>query len=217
MRNSWWLVSQKHLDYREENAVLELRRFDSHRYSTRQVILSDVSDIPLARFAKPQTHRAAANNVQSVDHWRFLAPTASIRTQLDSTRLHRCWLFTIKGTFAGKTVPVGDHAGENAGRNVGSGIMQKPQQCNESRRFESGDGRENVARVVYRDRWFRARGEKRSFSARVSTCCGASCFLPPLETLWCTIYDATRSKGKRGLNKRAPHNLKTGSITRFVS
>lgn len=68
MRNSWWLVSQKHLDYREENAVLELRRFDSHRYSTRQVILSDVSDIPLARFAKPQTHRAAANNVQSVDH-----------------------------------------------------------------------------------------------------------------------------------------------------
>lgn len=128
-------------------------RVTSIRFSpilSSRVILSDVSDIPLVPFAKPQIHR-----------W--------MNDRRPLTALSRCrpgvvHYSPLKPLSLAKPVPLAGYAGENHG-------MPEAELCkrrnNAPRHSESDDDRENIARLL--GSLIGQSGSKRRFSFAILT------------------------------------------------
>lgn len=136
------LVSQKWWDYRGDTRVTSIPFSPILR-----VILSDVSDIPLARFAKPQTDPSLRANTAIHRFFSLAYPTILTHLALVVVDYSPSKpLSPVEPCRSVATRPA-------TPRNVGSGIMQKAaaEQCAPRRctRMEEArkrlDGRENVA------------------------------------------------------------------------
>lgn len=126
------LVSQKRRDYRGDTRVTSIPFSPILR-----VILSDVSDIPLARFAKPQTRPSVVSSPSPIlNHLALVVVDYSPSKPLSPVE-------PCRSVATRPATP----------RNVGSGIMQKaaaeqcaPRRCTRMEKARKRlDGRENVA------------------------------------------------------------------------